>query len=167
MLLLFECTNQFQSLCIFSKFGLAGAQKFCLTYTGSRKVWALSPSHMLQAANFKPYCDCEHILFCILQLVPSRTIDSELLSCIASTGVNLILTQFYCSALSVAVCVFVRRAACDSRSADVFASVFYLPKPRPLNYLINDLWRGPTGVIQGEPGDFFLRKVVGTQCIGK
>jgi hypothetical protein len=41
------------------------------------------------------------------------------------------------------------RAACDSRSADVFASVFYLPKPRPLNYLVNELWRGPTAVIQG------------------
>lgn len=41
------------------------------------------------------------------------------------------------------------RAACDARSADVFASVFYLPKPRPLNYLINNLWRGPTAVIQG------------------
>jgi pimeloyl-ACP methyl ester carboxylesterase len=41
------------------------------------------------------------------------------------------------------------RAACDARSADVFASVFYLPKPRPLNYLINNLWRGPTAVVQG------------------
>lgn len=41
------------------------------------------------------------------------------------------------------------RAACDARSADVFASVFYLPKPRPLNYLINNLWKGPTSVIQG------------------
>ncbi|WIA23323.1 hypothetical protein OEZ85_000090 [Tetradesmus obliquus] len=41
------------------------------------------------------------------------------------------------------------RAACDSRSADVFASVFYLPKPRPLNFLVNDLWKGPTAVIQG------------------
>lgn len=41
------------------------------------------------------------------------------------------------------------RAACDSRSADVFASVFYLPKPRALNYLITELWRGPTGVVQG------------------
>jgi len=41
------------------------------------------------------------------------------------------------------------RAACDARSADVFASVFYLPKPRPLNYLINNLWKGPTAVVQG------------------
>jgi hypothetical protein len=31
----------------------------------------------------------------------------------------------------------------------VFASVFYLPKPRPLNYLINQLWCGPTAVVQG------------------
>lgn len=31
----------------------------------------------------------------------------------------------------------------------MFASVFYLPKPRPLNYLINNLWRGPTAVVQG------------------
>eukprot|EP00878_Enallax_costatus_P025088 GHUV01026809.1.p1 GENE.GHUV01026809.1~~GHUV01026809.1.p1 ORF type:complete len:155 (+),score=40.44 GHUV01026809.1:964-1428(+) len=41
------------------------------------------------------------------------------------------------------------RAASDSRAADVFASVFYLPKPRPLNYLINELWKGPTAVVQG------------------
>jgi hypothetical protein len=27
--------------------------------------------------------------------------------------------------------------------------VFYLPKPRPLNYLVNELWGGPTAVIQG------------------
>lgn len=41
------------------------------------------------------------------------------------------------------------RAASDSRASDVFASVFYLPKPRPLNYLINELWKGPTAVVQG------------------
>lgn len=31
----------------------------------------------------------------------------------------------------------------------MFASVFYLPKPRPLNYLINNLYKGPTAVVQG------------------
>lgn len=41
------------------------------------------------------------------------------------------------------------RAACDSRSADVFASVFYLPPPRALNYLIAAQWKGPTLVLQG------------------
>lgn len=28
-------------------------------------------------------------------------------------------------------------------------SVFYLPKPRPLNHLVADLWGGPTLVLQG------------------
>ena len=28
------------------------------------------------------------------------------------------------------------RAACDPGAVDVFKSVFYLPPPRPLNYLI-------------------------------
>ena len=28
-------------------------------------------------------------------------------------------------------------------------SVFYLPKPRPLNYLVQDLYGGPTLVLQG------------------
>ena len=28
-------------------------------------------------------------------------------------------------------------------------SVFYLPKPRPLNYLVQDLYQGPTLVLQG------------------
>ncbi|KAF8056019.1 cry [Scenedesmus sp. PABB004] len=41
------------------------------------------------------------------------------------------------------------RASCDARSADVFASVFYLPRPRPLNYLVSRLFKGPTGVVQG------------------
>jgi hypothetical protein len=31
----------------------------------------------------------------------------------------------------------------------VFASVFYLPKPRALNHLVADKWRGPTLVLQG------------------
>jgi hypothetical protein len=55
----------------------------------------------------------------------------------------------HCAHTVVTCCLPACRAACDSRSADVFASVFYLPKPRPLNYLINELWRGPTAVIQG------------------
>jgi hypothetical protein len=54
-----------------------------------------------------------------------------------------------CTGLMRAVLALCCRAACDSRSADVFASVFYLPKPRPLNYLVNELWKGPTAVIQG------------------
>jgi len=41
------------------------------------------------------------------------------------------------------------RAACDSRSPEVFASVFYLPKPRALNHLVADKWGGPTMVLQG------------------
>lgn len=31
----------------------------------------------------------------------------------------------------------------------VCRSVFYLPKPRPLNHLVADLYRGPTLVLQG------------------
>ena len=46
-------------------------------------------------------------------------------------------------------CFFGCRAACDSRSPDVFASVFYLPKPRALNHLVADKWGGPTMVLQG------------------
>ncbi|KIY91372.1 hypothetical protein MNEG_16592 [Monoraphidium neglectum] len=41
------------------------------------------------------------------------------------------------------------RAACDGRSPDVFRSVFYLPPPRALNWLVADAWRGPTLVLQG------------------
>jgi len=35
-------------------------------------------------------------------------------------------------------------AACDSGSVAVFASVFYLPPPRALNYMINELYKKPT-----------------------
>jgi len=31
----------------------------------------------------------------------------------------------------------------------VCRSVFYLPKPRPLNHLVQDLFGGPTLVLQG------------------
>ena len=41
------------------------------------------------------------------------------------------------------------RAANDPGSLEVFQSAFYLPPPRPLNYLINELYRGPTLVLQG------------------
>lgn len=41
------------------------------------------------------------------------------------------------------------RAACDPGALSVFQSVFYLPKPRPLNHLVADLWGGPTLVLQG------------------
>eukprot|EP00884_Botryococcus_braunii_P015481 jgi/Botrbrau1/2616/Bobra.145_1s0036.1 len=41
------------------------------------------------------------------------------------------------------------RAACDPGALGVFRSVFYLPKPRPLNYLVSQLYRGPTLVLQG------------------
>lgn len=35
-------------------------------------------------------------------------------------------------------------AACDSGSVAVFASVFYLPPPRALNYMINEMYKKPT-----------------------
>lgn len=41
------------------------------------------------------------------------------------------------------------RAACDGRSPDVFRSVFYLPPPRALNWMVADAWAGPTLVLQG------------------
>ncbi|KAL0021846.1 hypothetical protein WJX77_007187 [Trebouxia sp. C0004] len=41
------------------------------------------------------------------------------------------------------------RAAGDPGALGVFRSVFYLPKPRPLNYLVQDLFGGPTLVLQG------------------
>ncbi|GAX72694.1 hypothetical protein CEUSTIGMA_g150.t1 [Chlamydomonas eustigma] len=41
------------------------------------------------------------------------------------------------------------RAACDLGSLEVFQSVFYLPPPRALNYLVSDLFQGPTLVLQG------------------
>ncbi|KAL3142035.1 hypothetical protein ABBQ32_004668 [Trebouxia sp. C0010 RCD-2024] len=41
------------------------------------------------------------------------------------------------------------RAAADPGALGVFRSVFYLPKPRPLNYLIQELYGGPTLVLQG------------------
>jgi pimeloyl-ACP methyl ester carboxylesterase len=40
------------------------------------------------------------------------------------------------------------RAACDPGAAAVFASVFYLPPPPPLNWLV-DSFGGPTLVLQG------------------
>jgi pimeloyl-ACP methyl ester carboxylesterase len=43
----------------------------------------------------------------------------------------------------------IRRAAADSRAADVFGAVFYLPPPRALNYLVGEMFKGPTLVLQG------------------
>ena len=40
------------------------------------------------------------------------------------------------------------RAACDPRSLEVFKSVFYLPPPRALNFLINAKYGGPVLVLQ-------------------
>ncbi len=37
----------------------------------------------------------------------------------------------------------------DGYVMDVCRSVFYLPKPRPLNHLVQDLFGGPTLVLQG------------------
>lgn len=42
-----------------------------------------------------------------------------------------------------------RSAACDGRAADVFGSVFYLPPPRALNWMVKDAYGGPTLVLQG------------------
>ncbi|BDA47584.1 probable pheophytinase, chloroplastic at C-terminar half [Coccomyxa sp. Obi] len=41
------------------------------------------------------------------------------------------------------------RAACDPGALAVFRSVFYLPKPLPLNHLVRDLYRGRALVLQG------------------
>lgn len=41
------------------------------------------------------------------------------------------------------------RAACDPGSLRVFSSAFYLPAPVPLNVLIQDMYKGPTLVLQG------------------
>jgi pimeloyl-ACP methyl ester carboxylesterase len=43
----------------------------------------------------------------------------------------------------------IRRAAADGRAADVFGAVFYLPPPRALNFLVGELFKGPTLVLQG------------------
>lgn len=43
----------------------------------------------------------------------------------------------------------IRRASRDSQAIGVFRSVFYLPSPRPLNYLIQSLYGGPVLVLQG------------------
>ncbi|CAK0783042.1 hypothetical protein CVIRNUC_006237 [Coccomyxa viridis] len=41
------------------------------------------------------------------------------------------------------------RGACDPGALAVFRSVFYLPPPKPLNYLVQDLYGGPCMVLQG------------------
>lgn len=41
------------------------------------------------------------------------------------------------------------RASADPGALGVFRSVFYLPKPRALNYLISDAFQGPVLVLQG------------------
>ncbi|KAL4854579.1 Pheophytinase [Chlorella vulgaris] len=43
----------------------------------------------------------------------------------------------------------IARAARDPGALGVFRSVFYLPPPRPLNYLVSRLFGGPTLVLQG------------------
>ena len=43
----------------------------------------------------------------------------------------------------------IRRASQDPKALGVFRSVFFLPSPRPLNYLINELYRGKVLVLQG------------------
>jgi len=43
----------------------------------------------------------------------------------------------------------IQRAACDAGSLQVFQSVFYLPPPRALDYLVRERFRGPTLVLQG------------------
>ena len=42
----------------------------------------------------------------------------------------------------------IQRAACDPGALGVFRSVFYLPKPRPLNYLVAERFAGPALVLQ-------------------
>ena len=41
------------------------------------------------------------------------------------------------------------RASADPGALGVFRSVFYLPKPRALNYLVSEAFRGPVLVLQG------------------
>lgn len=43
----------------------------------------------------------------------------------------------------------IARAAEDPGAIGVFRSVFFLPAPRALNYLVSELFRGPTLVLQG------------------
>ena len=43
----------------------------------------------------------------------------------------------------------IRRASQDPKALGVFRSVFFLPSPRPLNYLINELYGGEVLVLQG------------------
>lgn len=43
----------------------------------------------------------------------------------------------------------IARAARDPGALGVFRSVFYLPPPRPLNYLVTERFGGPTLVLQG------------------
>lgn len=43
----------------------------------------------------------------------------------------------------------IRRASRDPQALGVFRSVFFLPPPRPLNYLVASLFQGPTLVLQG------------------
>lgn len=42
----------------------------------------------------------------------------------------------------------VLRAAGDSGAIDVFKSVWYLPPPRALNWMVREAWGGPTLVLQ-------------------
>ncbi len=43
----------------------------------------------------------------------------------------------------------IARAASDPGALGVFRSVFYLPRPRPLSYLVGQVFGGPTLVLQG------------------
>ncbi len=42
----------------------------------------------------------------------------------------------------------IARAATDPGALGVFRSVFYLPRPRPLSYLVGQVFGGPTLVLQ-------------------
>lgn len=54
-----------------------------------------------------------------------------------------------CQPSCVTTCLSVLlAAACDPGGVGVFASVFYLPPPRALNWLINEQFRHPTLVLQ-------------------
>ena len=43
----------------------------------------------------------------------------------------------------------ISRASADPGALGVFRSVFYLPKPRALNYLVSEAFKGPVLVLQG------------------
>lgn len=58
-----------------------------------------------------------------------------------------------CKALKCSYRLLTAYSVCTHGCYDVIfddcRSVFYLPKPRPLNYLVQDLYGGPTLLLQG------------------